>query len=142
MPESGRRRVTQPSGRLDVCTVFGRWPRLLQGLGSALLLGACSTVTIHAGDGAATVERRFGVVVVEVTPASTPVVTEMTTLGLASSPAGTTLGWSKAQLAALPEGCRVVFWVQRREDLQAFKQLTAGQPGLCATDFTRQETSR
>ena len=101
----------------------------------SLLLGACTTVQITAGDGVTTIERQFGFANITVAPGATPVVAGMSTLGYSSSPAGVSLGWSGVQFVALPEGCRVVLWIQRPEDLATYQRLTAGAPDVCALNL-------
>lgn len=107
---------------------------------AALLLSGCTTVQITTGDGVTTIERQFGFANITVAPGATPVVAGMSTLGYSSSPAGVSLGWSGVQVVALPDGCRVVLWIQRPEDLEAYKQLTAGTPDVCALNLNPKES--
>jgi hypothetical protein len=74
----------------------------------ALCLPACTSVTVHAGDGSVAVHRGFGFLSLQPTPGTTPMVFHGITLGLQSGPWGHSLGYAQTRLTLLPPGCHVV----------------------------------
>lgn len=113
-----------------------RSPTRLAALATALLgLGAlvgCSSLTVLAGDGSVTVERRFGFLNVTPVPGRTPLVLRSTALGLQSGPFGQVVGYSSAEVTMLPpDDCRIVVIVEPGRPIPGEQLREWAQAGVC-----------
>lgn len=105
------------------------------GLAAALLaLQACTTVTVHAGDGSISRESSFGFVTLRPVPGTTPMLVRSTALGWLSGPAGHHLGWTSAQLTLLPPGCHLILF-----DAADTASPDLARRGLCADPEAKKE---
>ena len=95
------------------------------------LVCACTTVRIESGDGAARIDRAFGVVSLRLDPHEEPVIARVTTLGLGHSTFGTSFGYSHQEVAVLPRRCQVVFWIDDANRLEHVRSLLAGGDEVC-----------
>jgi hypothetical protein len=100
----------------------------------AALLGlcACSTITVKTEDGVTTVRRQFGALWVNLPPAERSL-TSVKAFGVLSTPLGVGVGFSSADVAALPAECRLVIWVRNEAEVSNIKRALAPalKEGLC-----------
>jgi hypothetical protein len=94
----------------------------------------CTTIELRAGDESVRVERKFGLLSVDIAPGSEPVVARVRSLGVSDMPFGVSAGWSAHDIA-LPGDCRVVLWVEDEAQLEALDRLLEGVEDVCAMDF-------
>jgi hypothetical protein len=112
------------------CRPLRSWGSLLAGL-TVVALSGCTVVEIADSEGATRIERRLGFASITVEPTQNPVVARLRSFGLASTPLGFTAGYAAHQLAALGEDCRVVFWVEREQQLRALERPAATLSEAC-----------
>lgn len=98
------------------------------------LATACTTIEVREGEGSVRVERRFGLLSVDIAPGAEPVVARVRSLGVSDMPFGVSAGWS-AQDIALPGDCRIVLWVEDSAQVEALEELLADVDDVCAIDL-------
>lgn len=103
-------------------------------LAAGLLSSACTTVTVHAGDGTVTVQRSFGLLTVQPTPRQTAMVVHSATLGWQSGPTGQGIGYVQSRLTLLPPGCHLVLVDADVARLAESPVNPLIGPGLCRAD--------
>jgi hypothetical protein len=99
-------------------------------VGPAMLCG-CATIRVESAAQMVRVERYWGVLAVSVDEPSKSHVAEVTSLGLARSPFGWSVGYSHQSWAALQSDCRLVIWVSAPEHLSAARELADPKTGVC-----------
>jgi len=78
----------------------------------ALGLPGCAQITVVSGDQPPKSELHFGVLAVDLAPAKENTLVSASGLGLISTPSGTTLGYTKANVVRMGDECRVVIAVK------------------------------
>src|SRR5687767_9579874 len=104
----------------------GAWRPIAQKILQILLsiIGAgCTTVSIGSTDGHTKIARSLGFASISVSPTIAPVLVEVTALGFTAGPAGYAVGFSNQQLVAIPETCRVIFWIRNEPEARAIQSL-------------------
>jgi hypothetical protein len=98
-------------------------------------LQACTVVRIEdSRSGKVEVERRFGILSVELRP-GTEAVVESTSFGLVNTYSGMAIGYHSASLAALAPGtCRVVLWIRSDEQLKELRELLRERADVCVSN--------
>lgn len=102
------------------------WPSLL-----VAILTGCATITITDQSGTTRVERHFGLISIELGPTTTAVVAEAKSLGYLGGPMGISLGAGQSRIAALPQDCHLVLWLERPDHVENLKQLFGDRKDLC-----------
>lgn len=97
-----------------------------------LTLAGCTTIELRAAPDQVRIERCFGFANVEIRPSSAPVMARMRTFGASSSPLGFNIGYAREEIAALPDGCRVVFWAEDAQQVRTFREFFADVEDVCA----------
>lgn len=110
-------------------------------LGVALVLAGvglqgCTVLSIQAGDGEVTVQRRAGLLVVQPQPGRAPMVLHSTALGWQAGPAGQGLGFVSSRLVMMPEGCRVIVMAQPGQVWTAEQLEALAERQLCVVSAT------
>lgn len=100
---------------------------------AAFGMTACTSIAIVDREGNTRIERSFGFASVELHPGAEAVLAEITALGYHGGPLGVSLGFHRAEIAALPGAadCRLVVWPRDSEDVARLKQLLGDAPGIC-----------
>jgi hypothetical protein len=140
-------RECQQRRRTDPCLVamLGPRPGRRRGkLWASVLVGlivtapsGCTIIEIADSDGATRIERRVGFTSITVRPTREAVVARLRSFGLANTPLGFTAGYAMHQLAALGTDCRVVFWVESEQEIQALKKLAPTLREVCIINLNR-----
>jgi hypothetical protein len=123
-------RAAETKGMRPDCRPRNPWHSVLAGL-AIIALSGCTVIEIADSDGAMRIERRLGFASITVQPPRDAVVARLRSFGLAHSPLGFTAGSAAHQLAVLGEDCRVVFWVEREQQLRALERLAATLSEVC-----------
>lgn len=97
-------------------------------------LSACTTVTVEERGGTTRVSRHAGFLSVEVAPSSQGMAVSATGLGLVRTPAGVVLGYNNMRLLALGEDCRLVLWVENKEQLRLLEELLGDLENICVAE--------
>lgn len=98
---------------------------------AAAALPGCTVLSIQAGDGEVTVQRRAGLLVVQPQPGRAPMVLHSTALGWQAGPAGQGLGFVSSRLVMMPEGCRVIVMTQPGQAWTAAELKALAERQLC-----------
>lgn len=96
-----------------------------------LALGACTTISVTSSEGHTKIERSFGFAAVSVAPEATPVVIQMTSIGLSSGPAGHSVGYSNQEITIFNDDCRVIFWVKDKNQAKAVLEVVSRNKSIC-----------
>ena len=110
------------------------WYPTLAGL-ALIALSGCTVIEIADSEGATRIERRLGFASITVEPTRDAVVARLRSFGLANTPLGFTAGYAAHQLAALGEDCRVVFWVDREQQVRSLERLAATLSEVCTINL-------
>lgn len=97
----------------------------------AASLTGCATVSITDQSGNTRVESHFGVVSIELGPATSAVVAEASSFGYLGGPLGISLGLGHSRIAALPPDCRMVLWLEHPGQVEKLRQLLGERKELC-----------
>ena len=99
---------------------------------AALLASGCASVHIEDPGGQVRVERHLGLLNVTVADGPRSVVAETTGIGLMRNWEGFTLGYHDSTVAVLGrDDCRLILWVQTREDLNEARRLIEETDNVC-----------
>ena len=90
-----------------------------------------TTVRLYTAEGAVSVERHFGFASITAGPSVDSVVAELRSFGYSSSPVGVAFGYTRQSMALLPEGCRLVVWMESREEVDYLKSLIPADADVC-----------
>lgn len=96
-----------------------------------VMLSGCATVSITDQSGNTRVERHFGLVSIELGPGTSAVVAEASSFGYLSGPLGISLGIGRNRVAALPQDCRLVLWLDRPMQVEALRRQLGERNALC-----------
>lgn len=105
---------------------------------AAALLAACTTVSI-TGNGETRIERQFGVVNLTLSPTTQAMVAEITSLGVQTGPMGVTAGFGRLRLAALPQDCRLMVWIETAAEIAEVRRMLGDSKDVCFVNSTREE---
>lgn len=112
----------------------------------ALAVSGCTVIRIEGPAGEVEVRRELGLAVIEIRPASSPLVLEATSLGAARGIEGWAIGFRSATLAALPaDRCQTVIWAHQGEaQLAQWRELLKDSTQACVLPhaFTSKGTTR
>jgi len=78
---------------------------------STLIVTGCMTVRIEAADGHVMVIRHAGLLRVELPPDRASVVGSISGVGLAATPMGFSVGYTRQRWAAIGPDCRAILWL-------------------------------
>ena len=92
----------------------------------------CTSITVTSGEGSVSVERRFGLATISVTPAEQPMLVETRAIGFVNAALGFGAGYVTERLALLPPECRLVIWADEGTNLEAWRALLADTPDVCS----------
>lgn len=95
-----------------------------------LILSACTVLKIEDPNGVIKIERSFGGVIINPSSSGSFVVYEIQGMGYASTPLGTSLGYTKQTIATGDSSCRLIVWVSEdlnNEDLEKLRKI----PSTC-----------
>lgn len=95
------------------------------------LISGCATVSITDLSGNTRVEHRFGLISIELAPSTSAVVADAWSFGYASGPMGATLGVGHSRIAAIPEECRLVLWLNYPEQAETLAHQLGDRKDLC-----------
>lgn len=97
-----------------------------------LVLGGCTEIRVHQGDGSVTTDRGFGAVTFKAEPGSKPVLFQAKGVGIVTTGDRFTLGYVNADYAVLPIGdCRIVVWIGQNGRVQALDALRDLGDSIC-----------
>jgi hypothetical protein len=92
----------------------------------------CTIVRIYGSDDEVRIERHVGLASIGIASTHAPVLAELRSLGIASSPFGFQAGWASQSLSVLPPSCHVVIWVEDAEALRKVRSELDTLPHVCA----------
>lgn len=95
------------------------------------LMSGCTKITILDEDGVVSIHREFGFVALNVNPEANVIVSQATVFGYMSSPLGISLGYGNHSIASLSDTCRVVLWVETKQQVEYFKSLLGENDSIC-----------
>ena len=104
-----------------------------------LFLAGCAVVKIQQSDGEVLVERSVGFVSVHVSPGKNPIISESTTIGLAHRDRGFSVGYFQESLAAFPDSCHLILWVENEQQIETLKDLVGDLDHLCIWPYNKEE---
>lgn len=117
-------------GPIALPAVFCRLRRVAGFVVIATLVG-CTEVTVQSGNGQVRVERHFGIVAIELNPGTDAQLLRSTGFGLIQHGQGVTLGYQDTELAILGRDCRLVLWIENRQQLVDARELLGNRSDLC-----------
>jgi len=103
------------------------------------MLAGCATVSITDHSGNTRVESHFGVVSIELGPTTSAVVAETSSFGYLSGPMGISLGIGHSRIAALPQDCRLVLWLEQPGQVEELRHLLGERSELCVINPLEKE---
>ena len=106
-----------------------------------VLLGhtaACTTVTIIEKSGHVKVERALGFVSIKLSPGAEALLSELSVLGFVATPLGISIGYAHERLAVLSDSCKIVIWLNNKEQLNNFHRLFSESDELCPVFFDKE----
>jgi len=93
-------------------------------------------VAITDKEGIVSVQQGFGFVSIDANPSIDAVVAEITSLGYVSTPMGTSIGYSRHEIALLPESCKLILWVENKDNLTELRSLLGDNKSICPVNFS------
>ena len=103
-------------------------------LSLALCCGACTTIEIRNDRGDIRVERSFGFASVNVSPDAGLITARISSLGYVSTPLGHSAGWSRQSITASDGGCRIIVWIDERQDREAISRELESVASVCVVE--------
>jgi hypothetical protein len=100
-------------------------------LAIAGLCSACTLVEIHSGDGQVRSERHLGFVALELPPDTTSRVVHLTGLGIIRTGFETTVGYADVMVATLGDDCRLLVWIDTKDQIDHLHRLVPDSDNLC-----------
>lgn len=111
--------------------------RLHLAIAIAALLSGCTTLRIEANPGEVVVSRQFGVLYLSISDAGRAHAASLTSLGIANTPMGFSVGYSSQQWLHMPDdSCRLVLWVDDPALLRQVRQIANEIPQACVVANT------
>jgi len=98
---------------------------------SLALVTACTTVHIHNSDGSISTSNGFGMLSVAIPSNQPELLIEARGFGLLSMGDSLTLGYAEQKMALLTDSCRVVFWIDNSQQVEAVTRLLGSLDGIC-----------
>lgn len=101
---------------------------------AAALCHACAWVQIRSDDGQVHVERYFGVVSLQLSPATRSHVVHLKGVGLISTGFEATVGYVDLTMAALGNDCRLVVWLDDKDQIDELRRVAQELRDACVVD--------
>lgn len=106
-----------------------------------IFVGGCTTVSITSMAGTK-IERSFGFARVSLSSKEGPMLVEINALGFISGPMGYAVGFSRQQLAVIPDTCRVIFWIKSEAEAKVLQSLISGREEFCSLVSNQKEGNK
>ena len=90
----------------------------------------CYSVTVISPE-ETKIERGIGVVKINMNPNADSFLVELKGVGLASTPMGTSIGFISQEFAVVTDSCKLILWVEKRQDLENLQELIGDSENIC-----------